>query len=158
MKPTPYELWIQAGRESLDGVGQSERYAELMVEHGHLQPIPPCPSCPGRKPFNHRHDEVGATIPTDIFGHDKRPLTEDQVNALEEGTVVDVIWTGGNGPHRYSIHVQDGLRYAATLDGNPRMLTYNPLTFVGVERFHTRVWPVASSVAVSVAVDGGQEG
>jgi hypothetical protein len=29
------------------------------------------------------------------------PLTQSQVDALPDGTEVEVVWIGGNGPHRY---------------------------------------------------------
>jgi hypothetical protein len=31
------------------------------------------------------------------------PLTQEQVDALPDGATVEVIWSGGNGPHRYRI-------------------------------------------------------
>jgi hypothetical protein len=69
------------------------------------------------------------------------PLSREQVEVLPVGTPITVIWSGGNGPHRYLIHVGlDGQRYAAPLDLHRTMLEYNPLTFVGRERYHTRVW------------------
>ena len=51
-----------------------------------------------------------------------------------------MIWSGGNGPHRYVITVDErGKRYAWTERWeNTRF--YNHLRFVGQERFHTRVW------------------
>lgn len=71
------------------------------------------------------------------------PLTREQVEELPQGTAIEVIWSGGNGPHRYTVHVDENeQRYAAT--GNPRMDTYNPLDFVGQEPYHTRVWLAAS--------------
>jgi hypothetical protein len=75
------------------------------------------------------------------------PLSVEDVEHLPEGARVVVIWSGGNGPHEYVIVVGlYGQRYAVGLrfayDPNDRMRWYNPLTFVGVERFHTRVWLV----------------
>ena len=67
------------------------------------------------------------------------PLTADELAALPEGTPITVLWSGGNGPHRYLIHHDAHGVYAASVDGNPRLLTYNPLTFIGRERFHTQV-------------------
>lgn len=69
------------------------------------------------------------------------PLTEDQVAELEEGTPVTIIWSGGNGPHDYTITVgEDGQRYAM-LDRAGRVTRFtNPLRFVGQRRYHTRVW------------------
>lgn len=73
-RPSPHELWVQAGRE-VGQDGQGDRYAELLREHGYIVPIPPCPTC-GRA-TNHRH-ERGLYIPTDIFGHDRRPIEPDR--------------------------------------------------------------------------------
>ena len=74
---------------------------------------------------------------------DGDPLTADEVAALPDGATVVVIWSGGNGPHRYVIAVSGGDRYAWTGDpGSDRF--YNALTFVGQERFHTRVWRAES--------------
>lgn len=72
------------------------------------------------------------------------PLTESEVRALDEGTPIIVTWSGGNGPHRY-IFTKDehGEPYAWAKDlsdPNGVLRFYNPLTFVGQERFHTRVW------------------
>jgi hypothetical protein len=59
-------------------------------------------------------------------------LTADEVAALPDGTEVEVVWSGGNGPHRYHIrHV----RGQVCVDN----IYTDPLTFVGSERFHTRV-------------------
>ena len=72
------------------------------------------------------------------------PLPADDVECLPEGARVRVIWSGGNGPHDYVIAVDErGQRYAAMNDDpDDRLRWYNPLTFVGVERYHTRVWRV----------------
>ena len=70
------------------------------------------------------------------------PLTEDEVAQLPDGTPVVVIWTGGNGPHPYVIHAcsrDPETRYV--WDGKTEQLRhYNPLRFVGTERYNTRVW------------------
>jgi hypothetical protein len=69
------------------------------------------------------------------------PLTAEEVAALAEGTPVVVTWSGGNGPHRYVITVDPrGARYAWPPNRKPHLRWYNPLHFVGQERFHTRVW------------------
>jgi hypothetical protein len=70
----------------------------------------------------------------------RAPLTAEQVQGLPEGTPVVVIWTGGNGPHRYVIAVDHwGRRYV--WDGeSERLRYYNELYFVGQEPYHTRVW------------------
>lgn len=74
------------------------------------------------------------------------PLSAEDVGRLPDGARVRVIWSGGNGPHEYVIAVDEyGQRYAASTRPDPddRMRWYNPLTFVGTQRFHTRVWLVA---------------
>ena len=62
------------------------------------------------------------------------PLTQAQVDALPEGTEVEVIWSGGNGPHRYLL-VRDerGRSYVVALGEDPhgRMRYYNPLDNIG---------------------------
>lgn len=62
-------------------------------------------------------------------------LTYDEVRALTEGTVVEVVWSGGNGPHRYVVVFDDrGEPYLAMPDDDPngRMRYYNPVgDFVG---------------------------
>jgi hypothetical protein len=71
------------------------------------------------------------------------PLTADEVATLPEGTPITVTWSGGNGPHAYVITVDKrGNRYAWVPDRDPmgRLRWYNPLRFVGQERYHTRVW------------------
>lgn len=74
------------------------------------------------------------------------PLTADEVALLPEGTRVVVIWSGGNGPHEGVIAADEGdpERYYVPrhLVDDERMRYYNPLTFVGGQRFHTRVWRV----------------
>ena len=80
------------------------------------------------------------------------PLTAEQVAELPEGALIEIIWSGGNGPHQYRVHIDwpDEQRYAVSLSDwptprTPAMLTYNPLDFVGQERYHTRVWLVAET-------------
>lgn len=69
------------------------------------------------------------------------PLTEAEVAKLPEGTPVTIIWSGGNGPHQYIITVDyDGTRCAWVERHGERLRYYNPLRFVGQERYHTRVW------------------
>jgi hypothetical protein len=64
-------------------------------------------------------------------------LDQTEVDALAPGTAIEVTWSGGNGPHRYRVHVdKHGQRYAWTGSGQ---LTYNPLVYVGREPFHTHV-------------------
>jgi len=69
------------------------------------------------------------------------PLTEDEVAELPEGAPITVTWSGGNGPHDYVIAVDcHGTRYAWAPGSGRQLRFYNPLTFVGQERYHTRVW------------------
>jgi hypothetical protein len=75
------------------------------------------------------------------------PLSAEDAEHLPEGARVVVIWSGGNGPHEYVIAVDRyGRRYVVSPryadDPDDRMRWHNPLTFVGVERFHTRAWLV----------------
>ena len=74
--------------------------------------------------------------------HDSAPpLTSDEVVALAEGTPIIVIWSGGNGPHRYVVAVDRwGRRYAWEPESGDRFRTYNPLIYLGQKRFDTRVW------------------
>jgi hypothetical protein len=63
------------------------------------------------------------------------PLTQAEVDALPEGTAVEVVWSGGNGPHRYLLVRDDrGRSYAVGLREDPHgpMRYYNPLDFVGL--------------------------
>lgn len=66
-------------------------------------------------------------------------LSQAEADELPEGARVTVTWSGGNGPHGYVIAVDRyGRRYV--WDGTTEALRYyNPLRFVGRERFHTRV-------------------
>lgn len=69
------------------------------------------------------------------------PLTPEEVAALGDGTEVVILWSGGNGPARYVVEQRDGTTYAQPL-ANPHgpYRWYNPIEFVGAERFHTKVW------------------
>lgn len=73
---------------------------------------------------------------------DGDPLTADEVAELPDGEPIVVTWTGGNGPHPYVVAVDRyGDRYAAlNTNLDDRLRWYNRLSFVGQERFHTRVW------------------
>jgi hypothetical protein len=75
------------------------------------------------------------------------PLTEQEVEQLPQGTEIVIVWSGGNGPHRGRIVFSDVTpfyvpehEYERGPDGP--MWFYNPITFVGDQRFHTRVWAV----------------
>lgn len=71
------------------------------------------------------------------------PLTADEVASLPDRTPIVVTWSGGNGPHRYVIHVDRwGQRHAAVIpehDPTGAFRTYNPLVRVGVWPL-TQVW------------------
>jgi len=43
------------------------------------------------------------------------PLLQAEVDVLPEGTEVEVTWSGGNGPHRYTIVIINGQRHAANI-------------------------------------------
>lgn len=57
------------------------------------------------------------------------------VSGLQEGVEVEIVWSGGNGPHRYVIAVDDnGRRYAVSVhqDIQGPFRYYNPLDwFIG---------------------------
>lgn len=46
-------------------------------------------------------------------------LTQAEVDALPDDAIVELIWSGGNGPHRYEIRHRDGKSYALVIEGNP---------------------------------------
>lgn len=46
-------------------------------------------------------------------------LTQAEVDALPDGTVVELIWHGGNGPHRYEVRHLDGKAYALCTPDHP---------------------------------------
>lgn len=73
------------------------------------------------------------------------PLTIGELGALPEGTPLVVIWSGGNGPHRYVLVWEWRMPHAARPDDleNSRMRTYNPLSRIGAMWYHTRVWRCA---------------
>lgn len=60
---------------------------------------------------------------------DARLLSQEQVDALAEGTRVMIKWSGGNGPHEYRVKNFHGL--AHTLDESPAgSQLMHPITFV----------------------------
>lgn len=66
----------------------------------------------------------------------------DALLDLPHGTLVEMVWSGGNGPHCYRIHEIDGTVYAAHHEHftpNDWRWTYNPIYSVGTERFNTMV-------------------
>jgi hypothetical protein len=46
-------------------------------------------------------------------------LSQAEVDALAEGTIVEVIWSGGNGPCTYEVGIRDGKAYALIPLDNP---------------------------------------
>lgn len=70
-------------------------------------------------------------------------LTQEEVEALPEGTPITVIWSGGNGPANYTVtHSPMGVVCARHQSDPPDYYDFvgRRLTFVGSERWHTRVW------------------
>lgn len=59
-------------------------------------------------------------------------ITADEANALPHGTLVWIRWSGGNGPHTYTIE-----RHGSIVCVNE---TRTPLTFVGPLPPFTQVW------------------
>ena len=67
-------------------------------------------------------------------------LTQAQVDRLPDGAEVEIVWSGGNGPHRYVIHRDerfDGPLAWTGRDGEHPLM--GGITFVGSERYHTQV-------------------
>jgi hypothetical protein len=67
------------------------------------------------------------------FASETQFLTQEEVNKLPVDTRVLVVWSGGNGPHIYTI---SGHRNGSAIINN---YFRDTLDFVGKERFHTRV-------------------
>jgi len=84
------------------------------------------------------------------------PLTAEEVASLAHGTEVVIIWSGGNGPHHYWIwRTPDGMAYARSDSEDEGeflrlSLWKDPISFVGNQRFHTRVW--------AALIDGRDDG
>ncbi len=68
-----------------------------------------------------------------------KQLNQDDVNKLCVGDLVRVVWSGGNGPHDYTIIENRG--------GFVRVNTgaQDVLDFVGMESPFTRVWLLEAS-------------
>src|SRR5229473_6032092 len=45
------------------------------------------------------------------------PLTQAEVDALTDGTLVEVVWSGGNGPHIYQLTHERGQTLVGPLPG-----------------------------------------
>ncbi len=70
-------------------------------------------------------------------------LSEDEARALPAGTLVRVIWSGGNGPCTYEVgHWPNGETCFQSPNTPPDRNTRHDIRFVGPERYHTRVWLV----------------
>lgn len=66
-------------------------------------------------------------------------LSQKQVNALEDGTLVVVTWTGGNGPHEYTLRQPRGGPVAAYQIHDGREFVAGALDFVGDAKPRTLV-------------------
>jgi len=64
-------------------------------------------------------------------------LTQEEVNNLKDGTEVNILWAGGNGPGKYFIKNLNGVTYTLDFMG---IIMKDPVDFVGKERYHTNVW------------------
>jgi hypothetical protein len=45
-------------------------------------------------------------------------LTKEELNALPDGTAIKVKWSGGNGPHKYTLRRSFSTPWACTQDGH----------------------------------------
>ena len=68
-----------------------------------------------------------------------RLLTQEQVDALPEGSRIMVKWNGGNGPHEYIVRKREGESYAC-MTANEEIRSDFRLFPVGTERCHDRVF------------------
>jgi len=66
-------------------------------------------------------------------------LTQEELDALPPGTLITVVWSGGNGPFEYVVAKKWGRTYAAFIRRGVLHLVAE-LDFVGPERPHTMVW------------------
>ena len=64
-------------------------------------------------------------------------LSQAEVDALEEGALIDVTWTGGNGPHEYRVGIKHGRRYAMLFGADGHVV--GALDFVGKAGYYTHV-------------------
>lgn len=68
-------------------------------------------------------------------------LTQSEVDALDEGTKVLIVWGGGNGPHEYTIHKPwEGHSWAKEAN--------SPITSCGSKSPSTLVWLVPTQYCV----------
>lgn len=59
-------------------------------------------------------------------------LTQDEVDGLPEGTPVLITWSGGNGPHRYTIKRFYNYAIAKEADSLIDFIGPHPLTMVSL--------------------------
>ena len=72
--------------------------------------------------------------------HKGKPLSQEEVDTLSAGTEVVITWSGGNGPHIYTIHKREGDNSSYVKDHNPNAGWWDgEIDFVGPERPHTIV-------------------
>ena len=66
-------------------------------------------------------------------------LTQEEVDALPEGTQVTITWTGGNGPHNYTIGKFDGQAWTTGEGSDGKLHLGDRIDFVGSEKPFTLV-------------------
>lgn len=70
-----------------------------------------------------------------------RLLTQEEVDKLESGDEVMIKWSGGNGPHRYTITWIEGELHPRTEDTRTGESSGPPLDYVGGEPRHRVFFP-----------------
>jgi hypothetical protein len=83
-------------------------------------------------------------------------LTQEQVNKLPTGTIVEIIWSGCNNPYQYVVQRDEkhGCVFAWT-DRDPDRQMRHQITIVGSERYQTQVRLVENPVQV-MSIQGKQ--
>lgn len=62
-------------------------------------------------------------------------LSQTEVNRLKNGTKVWIYWTGGNGPHKYTIETQNKVAWAKECDSVIDYVGYEvPRTLVALSK------------------------
>ena len=88
----------------------------------------------------------------------REPATRDEAMSLPEGALVDILWGGGNGAHRYRIHHRHGAIGTMPPEDDPetsRWWSSLDARMIGHERWQHKLWPVASPPE---APDGSEPG
>lgn len=73
-------------------------------------------------------------------------LSQEEVEALPDRTVVWILWSGGNGPHQYMIHRHQDILKIRSIDEEEEFFLRwswrfsDPLSFVGLEPPYTVIW------------------